>query len=34
MYFITTYLKSEGHLKVKVKDTEYQGQMKENQFSV
>ena len=29
MYFIKTYLKSEGQKKVKVNDTEYQGQMKE-----
>ena len=36
MYFIKTYLKSQGYLKVKVKvkGTEYQGQMKGNRFSV
>ena len=32
MYFIKTYLKSEGQKKVKVNDTEYQGQMKERNF--
>ena len=32
MYLIKTYLKSQGHLKVKVKHTQYQGQMKEDQF--
>ena len=34
LYFIETYLKSQGHLKVKFKGAEYQGQMKGNQFSV
>ena len=34
MYFIKTYFKSQGHLKFKVKGTEYQGQMKGNKFSV
>ena len=34
MYVIKTYLKSQGHLKAKVKATEYQCKMKGNQFSV
>ena len=34
LYATKAYLKSQGHLKVKVKATLYQGQMKENEFSV
>ena len=33
MYSIKTYLKGQGYLKVKVKFTQYQGQVKGNQFS-